>query len=331
MFVATSAFVKAGSLFHVFLMCFARSSLPPIMSVYPLNFRRIFICGNFFFHVIMVVRTWWSLRHWCLFKWVWWVVFYQVLSFSFSKFCIFHLFCDSSSRASYCDGRCAFMWVTIGMVAAFSFSAIMKPWIWLLTWAATRDTVLADLFARISGCSQPRGSLNCTQSISLLTLIYHGPPVTLAYFRLLLLHALTGTVSMLTLLWCIFPRTFSSLMMLFNCFPFAEHHLHVLRHGLQETCRAAFAAGTHKNHQTQWRAFLLFCSYFQLCPMPASLKTLALYSQFLSHSMIPASVRNYLSGLKLLHLLVGENITIFKSYELTIILRGLHRSGTACA
>ena len=59
--------------------------------------------------------------------------------------------------------------------------------------------------------------------------------------------------------------------------------------------------------------------------MPASLETLALYCQFLSRSMIPASVRNYLSGVKLLHLLAGEDITVFKSYELTILLRGLDR------
>ena len=59
--------------------------------------------------------------------------------------------------------------------------------------------------------------------------------------------------------------------------------------------------------------------------MPASLETLALYCQFLSRSMIPASVWDYLSGVKLLHLLAGEDITVFKSYELTILLRGLDR------
>ena len=41
--------------------------------------------------------------------------------------------------------------------------------------------------------------------------------------------------------------------------------------------------------------------------------------------MIPASVWDYLSGVKLLHLLAGEDITVFKSYELTILLRGLDR------
>ena len=110
-----------------------------------------------------------------------------------------------------------------------------------------------------------------------------------------------------------------------SLFPFAEYHLHVLRRGLQVTRRAVFAAGMHKNHQTQWRVFLLFCSYFQLTPMPASLETLALYCQFLSRSMIPAPVRNYLSGVKLLYLSAGKDNTLFKNYELTITLGGLER------
>ena len=41
--------------------------------------------------------------------------------------------------------------------------------------------------------------------------------------------------------------------------------------------------------------------------------------------MIPASVWNYLSGVKLLYLLAGKDIPLFKSYELTITLRGLER------
>ena len=113
-------------------------------------------------------------------------------------------------------------------------------------------------------------------------------------------------------------------MTLFNC-SFAVHQLNNLRKGLHITRLAAYADGTHKIHQTQWRAFLLFCGYFNLPPLPASLETLCLYCQFLSRSMIPASVRNYLSGVKLLHLLAGQDISLFKSYELTIIFKGLQR------
>ena len=122
----------------------------------------------------------------------------------------------------------------------------------------------------------------------------------------------------------IFPTIFSSLMIVFNC-SFAVRQLRLLRQGLHATRRAAYADGTHKNHLTQWRAFLLFCAYFHLTPIPASLDTLSLFCQFLSRSMIPATVRNYLSGVKLLHLLAGQDITLFKSYELTIILKGLER------
>lgn len=117
---------------------------------------------------------------------------------------------------------------------------------------------------------------------------------------------------------------FLSLMTPFNCF-LAVHQLHVLRQRLHDTRRVAFAEGTHRNHQTEWSTFFLFCSYLHLTPVLAKLETLALFCQFLSRSMIPASVRNYLSGVKLLHLLAGHDVTLFKSYELTIILRGLER------
>lgn len=46
--------------------------------------------------------------------------------------------------------------------------------------------------------------------------------------------------------------------------------------------------------------------------------------QLLSHCKIPALMRNYHdSGIKRLHLLGSQDISMFKSFELTIILRGL--------
>lgn len=46
--------------------------------------------------------------------------------------------------------------------------------------------------------------------------------------------------------------------------------------------------------------------------------------QFLSHCKIPALMRNCHSGIKRLHLLGSQDISLFKSFELTIILRGLN-------
>lgn len=176
----------------------------------------------------------------------------------------------------------------------------------------TKDAVLAPACAK-SGCNLLEGSLNCVQSTSLLK------PTTS--------QANTSKPTTLTSFWLLLPRLakwpilcpsnacsssrfyfqvwWHSLIVPLQC-------INDLRQGLQLTRRAAYADGTHKNHQTRWRAFLLFCGYFQWTPLPASLETLCLYCQFLNRSMTPASVRNYVSGVKLLHLLAGKDISLFK-------------------
>ena len=52
-----------------------------------------------------------------------------------------------------------------------------------------------------------------------------------------------------------------------------------LRRNLKETKRVAYAAGTRKNHRTQWKAYLSFYLYFDLPYLPASLDTVCLYCQ----------------------------------------------------
>ena len=47
--------------------------------------------------------------------------------------------------------------------------------------------------------------------------------------------------------------------------------------------------------------------------------------QFLSRSFTPSSIRNYLSGVKLLRVITGHPISPFTSYELRLTLHGLER------
>ena len=98
-----------------------------------------------------------------------------------------------------------------------------------------------------------------------------------------------------------------------------------MRKDLKKTRRAAYAAGTRKNHRTQWKAYLSFCLYFNLPYLPASLDTVCLYCQFLRCSMTPQSVRNYLSGVKLLHVVTGFDFPFYETFELRLTLRGLDR------
>ena len=77
-----------------------------------------------------------------------------------------------------------------------------------------------------------------------------------------------------------------------------------LRRDLKHSQRSAYSCGTYSNLRTQFKAFL-FCFYFKLTPVPAELTTVCLYVQFLSRTLTPPSIRNYLSGVKLLHLFSG--------------------------
>ena len=86
---------------------------------------------------------------------------------------------------------------------------------------------------------------------------------------------------------------------------------------------AAYVDSTHKNHKTQ--AYLYFCFSFDLKPLPATLNTVCLYCQFLSHSMTPPSIRNYLSGVKLLHVFTGFKFPFYESPDLKLTLQGLDR------
>ena len=90
---------------------------------------------------------------------------------------------------------------------------------------------------------------------------------------------------------------------------------------------SAFASGTTKNLHLQWRTFIAFCLFFQLGDIPASLNTICVYAQFLSRSFSSVdSVRNYLHGVKVLHVLLGYEFKHLESIDCRLLLRGLDRT-----
>ncbi|CAH3195946.1 unnamed protein product, partial [Porites evermanni] len=99
-----------------------------------------------------------------------------------------------------------------------------------------------------------------------------------------------------------------------------------LRRDLKQSQRSAYCAGTFSNLKTQFKAFFLFCQYFKLDPIPDTLDTVCLYVQFLSRILTPASIRNYLSGVKLLHLFTGADYPFTKDFILSLTLRGIARN-----
>lgn len=98
----------------------------------------------------------------------------------------------------------------------------------------------------------------------------------------------------------------------------------VLQRELRASKHAADAAGSYKNMKTQWRAFFLFCGYFSLTPVPASLECVCLFAQFLARSFKSVdSIRGYLNGVRLLHMFLGVDYQHGASFCLRLTLRGL--------
>ena len=90
--------------------------------------------------------------------------------------------------------------------------------------------------------------------------------------------------------------------------------------------KAAYAIGTRKNLVVQWRAFLLFCTYFDLCFIPASLNTICCYIQFLSRSFKSVdSIKNYVQGVKVMHSLLDYPFPHLDSFKLKLLVKGLYK------
>ena len=100
----------------------------------------------------------------------------------------------------------------------------------------------------------------------------------------------------------------------------------LLKRDLRDTRRSAYCSGTYSNLRTQFKAFLLFCLYFKFTPIPAQLETIRLYAQFLSCTLTRQSIKNYLSGVKLLPLFVGADYPFTKDFILSLTLRDVARN-----
>ena len=95
---------------------------------------------------------------------------------------------------------------------------------------------------------------------------------------------------------------------------------------LAVTQKSAYAAGTLKNLITQWRSFYRFAIKYKLLDWPVKTHTLCLYAQFLAYSFHSAkSVRNYLYGIRTLHILTKTTPPDYKDIELKLTLRGLNK------
>lgn len=106
----------------------------------------------------------------------------------------------------------------------------------------------------------------------------------------------------------------------------SETDLHLLHREVKESIKSAYAVGTFKNLRVQWQTFITFCYYYKLQPLPVSVNTLCLYSQFLNRSFRSVqSIRNYLSGVKTLHYILDFEYPTSNVFQLNLLLKGIMR------
>ena len=109
-----------------------------------------------------------------------------------------------------------------------------------------------------------------------------------------------------------------------NRVPLAELDANVRR-----SQASAFAGGTLRNLTTQWVRYLTFCIAYDFDPLPGSVQTLCRYAQYLSSCFKShQTLLCYLSGVKILHKLMGVSIQAFEDVALKFAVKGMGRNNS---
>ena len=105
-----------------------------------------------------------------------------------------------------------------------------------------------------------------------------------------------------------------------------SRQLSSLRRDMRRSARQAFAQKSWSNLRTQFNAYFMFCLHFHLVPLPADLDTICLYTQFLSRSFVsPQAIRNYVNGVKFLHIITGHAYDFSNNRILQLVLKGIEK------
>lgn len=89
--------------------------------------------------------------------------------------------------------------------------------------------------------------------------------------------------------------------------------------------KAAYAEATKRTYSSQRKAYLRFCFYFALCPLPCEKLTLYRYTTFLARTLRPSSINQYLNVVRLMHLEAGLPNPMENNWYLDIIKKGIKR------
>ena len=97
-----------------------------------------------------------------------------------------------------------------------------------------------------------------------------------------------------------------------------------LERALHETKKSAYASGTIRDLLCHWRSFLRFSRKYKIAEWPVSEHTMCLFAQYLAYTFKSIhSIKNYLQGIKTLHVLARVSPPDMKDMEVNLTIRGL--------
>ena len=86
-----------------------------------------------------------------------------------------------------------------------------------------------------------------------------------------------------------------------------------------------YAESTKAVYKSQMLAYLRFCIFYGHEPVPATQSTILSYTAFLARSLSPASIKNYLNLIRIIHLESGFENPLADNYALKNLKRGITR------
>jgi hypothetical protein len=108
------------------------------------------------------------------------------------------------------------------------------------------------------------------------------------------------------------------------CAIVTEQDLQRLHTACRERQRKAFRPGTQANHNTQFSTYITFCIYYGLQDINPSPSTICAYTEFLARTFkSPQTIKNYISGVHLLHRYLELDPTSLQCFQLQLILRAM--------
>lgn len=87
----------------------------------------------------------------------------------------------------------------------------------------------------------------------------------------------------------------------------------------------SYAESTKSSYRSHLKAYLRFCIYFDLNPVPASQKTVMCYISFLARTLKPSSIANYINIIRILHLEANLPNPLENNFMVANLRRGILR------